>query len=242
MAVGGSADRGASFSDPLLVYEGQNGKPARGPSLAAGAGGVLHLAWTVGEDPDADIHLASSADGGRSFGAPRIAVRSSGHADAPKIALDGEGSLHLVYAESPAGPFERYRIQYARLDAGAGAFEPPQTISRRPTTQIRSTGFPSLALDASDNIYVAWELFPRQIGYSRGLGFTASRDGGRSFAAASIIPGSLDPALGVNGSQQGLLMRKLAVNGTGAIAVVNSTFKKNESSRIWLTRGQAAGR
>ncbi len=42
--------------------------------------------------------------------------------------------------------------------------------------------------------------------------------------------------------QQGLLMRKLAVNGAGAVAVVNSTFKRNQTSHIWLFRGQVAGR
>jgi hypothetical protein len=51
-----------------------------------------------------------------------------------------------------------------------------------------------------------------------------------------------DAALGFSGSQQGLLMEKLAVNAPGAIAVVNSTFKGNETSHIWLFRGQAAGR
>ena len=58
----------------------------------------------------------------------------------------------------------------------------------------------------------------------------------------SVIPGSVDPALGVNGSQQGLLMRKLVVNGAGAVAVVNSSFKRDQTSRIWLFRGQVAGR
>ncbi len=41
---------------------------------------------------------------------------------------------------------------------------------------------------------------------------------------------------------EGLLMRKLAVNRVGAVAVVNSTFKRNQTSHIWLFRGQAAGR
>ena len=57
-----------------------------------------------------------------------------------------------------------------------------------------------------------------------------------------MVPGSADPALGVNGSQQGLLMRKLAVNAAGAIAIVNSTFRMNDRSRVWLLRGEAAGR
>ena len=97
-------------------------------------------------------------------------------------------------------------------------------------------------MDAEGNIYVIWELFPRRGYYPQGLGFTHSGDGGRTFAAPSVVPGSADPALGVNGSKQGFLMRKLAVNGAGALAVANSTFKKNRASHIWLFRGQAAGR
>ncbi len=102
--------------------------------------------------------------------------------------------------------------------------------------------FPALSLDGEDSIYVIWELFPRRGHNPQGLGFTHSSDGGGTFAAPSVIPGSVDAALGVNGSQQGLLMRKLAVNGAGAVAVVNSTFKRNQTSRIWLFRGQVAGR
>jgi hypothetical protein len=37
-------------------------------------------------------------------------------------------------------------------------------------------------------------------------------------------------------------MRKLAVNPTGAVAVVNSSLKNNEKSRVWLMRGQLQGR
>jgi hypothetical protein len=57
----------------------------------------------------------------------------------------------------------------------------------------------------------------------------------------SVVPGTVNPELGFNGSRQGLLMRKLAVNESGAVAVVNSTFKRNETSHVWLFRGQAAG-
>jgi hypothetical protein len=33
-------------------------------------------------------------------------------------------------------------------------------------------------------------------------------------------------------------MRKLAVSGDGAIAIVNSSFKPKEASRVWLIRGK----
>ena len=237
-----STDGGDSFSDPLRVAGGQDAGPARGPALAVGAQGTVYLAWTVGEDEAADIRFATSVDRGRSFGAPRIVFDSGGHSVAPKIAVDGKGTVHLVYAESPAGPFERYHIRYTRLNHGAGRFEEPKEISSPQSERFESLGFPALGLDGEDNIYLVWELFPKRGRFPRGLGFAYSGDGGRTFASPSVIPGSVDPALGVNGSQQGLLMRKLAVNGAGAIAVVNSTFKRNQASRIWLFRGRAAGR
>ena len=66
------------------------------------------------------------------------------------------------------------------------------------------------------------------------------RDGGRRFSSAALVPGTTDPALGINGSRQGKLMRLMAGNDSGAIAVVNSSFREGESSRIRLIRGQVA--
>ncbi len=235
-----SLDRGGTFSSPLRVAGGPGEKPARGPSLAIAAQGTLHLAWTVGENKSADIHIATSGDAGRSFGAPRVAFRGSAHSDAPKIAVDRAGTVHLVYAESDGGPFGRDRIRFTRSKDGGRTFEKPQTIANRKSKPFRRVGFPSLGLDGDSNLFVVWETFADGGAYPSGLGVTYSSDGGQTFALPSIIPGSMDPAHGINGSQQGLLMRKLAVNRSGAIAVVNSTFKADQRSHIWLIRGQAA--
>ena len=232
-----STDRGRSFSDPTRVA-GDDLSPARGPSLAIGTGGDVYLAWTLGEDPAADIHYAVSKDGGQSFGQPRLAIKSAGHSDAPKIAVDGKGVVHMVYAESPAGPLHRYHIRYARLKEEKKGFIDPREISAPQTEEFTSANFPSLALDGKGNLLVLWELFPDLRGRSQGLGYTVSQDGGQTFTPPRVLPGSLDPELGYNGSQQGLLMRKLAVNEAGGIAVVNSTFKLNEESHIWLIRGR----
>jgi hypothetical protein len=120
-------------------------------------------------------------------------------------------------------------------------FEQPREISG-PQTEFESRHFPALSVDDADNLYVLWERFPGRRIRPIGLGFVCSNDGGRTFASPSVVPGSADPELGFNGNQQGLLMRKLAVNGAGAIAVVNSTFKRSETSHVWLFRGQATGR
>jgi hypothetical protein len=228
--VARSRDGGKSFS-PLSRID--DTRPARAPSLAIAPDGAVYLAWTVGEDDGADIRVARSTDAGASFRAPVLVQRSKGYSDAPKLAVDRAGTVHLAYAESSGGPFERYRVLYTRSTDGGQTFGPPKTIS------AVNAAFPSLSLDASDNLYVAWELFDDHRRRPRGLGFAVSRDLGRTFTAPALVPESADRAGGRNGSHQGLLMRKLAVNRDGAIAIVNSSLKDNESSRVWLIRGQS---
>ncbi len=234
--VSRSTDGGRSFSEPVHVAGG-DAEPARGPSLAVEDQDTVHLAWTVGEDAAADIRFASSRDGGRTFDEPQPVGAGPGHADAPKLAVANDGTIHLVCSESPRGPLQGYRIQYTRRVPGADAFEPPREIAA-PDGDIASVGFPHLALAGDDRVYLAWKQFPDARGRPRGLGFTMSSDGGDTFAAASIVPGTDDEALGFSGSQQGLLMSKLAVNDAGAIAVVNSTFRQGRSSHVWLIRGR----
>jgi hypothetical protein len=212
-----STDHGKSFSDPLSIHDGS--RPARAPSLAV-AGDTLHLAWT-----DGDIHVVTSTNGGRSFEAPRSVTGTTRYTDAPKLALGLGGTLHLVYAENS-------RVMYARSTDGARSFEPARPISRP------GAGFPSLGADGANGVYVAFELFPDGTRRRpRGLGITVSRDGGRTFATPETVPGSSAAAGAPNGSFQGLLMQKLAVNRRGALAVVNSGLKDGEWSRVWMVRG-----
>jgi hypothetical protein len=236
-----STDGGDSFSKPLRIPGGEGAGPARGPSLAVDADDVVYLAWTVGEDRSADIRLAKSNDAGKSFNAPRIVFETEGHCDAPKITVDRNQAIHLVYAESPPRPVDGYHIRYTRSNDGADTFEKPRDISGPLSEKYESSSFPALSADGEDNLYVLWELFPDRKARPRGLGFTVSRDAGRTFASPSVVPGSADPALGDSGGRQGLLMRKLDVNRAGAIAVVTSTFKRNKASHVWLFRGHRIG-
>ncbi len=234
-----STDGGAKFTVPVRIA-GSGTIPARGPALAVANEGRVYLAWTVGEDRAADIHIAASKDAGRSFDAPHAVIESKGHADAPKIAVDKQGTVHLVFAESPEGPLNHYHIRYTRSTDGAQTFQPTREISKPLPGEFESANFPSLSLGGAANLYVLWELFPDHEDRPQGLGFTYSEDGGRSFASPSVVPASIDPARGDNGGRQGLLMRKLAVNDEGVLAVVNSTFKHGAKSRILLLSGRHA--
>ncbi len=234
--VSRSTDGGASFSEPVHVA-GDDERPARAPALDVDADGDVHLAWTVGEDAAADIRVSTSTDGGRSFEQPLI-LSGAGHADAPKLTADSRGRLHLVYGESPDGPLGHYGIRYARKDAGTDRFSEPRTIAA-PEGGIESVNFPAIEADATGRLHVIWELFPDPRWYSRGLGFTISDDGGETFAAPEVVPS--EPEAGFNGSLQGSLMEKLAVNAAGASALVNSTFVPDRSSHIWLWRKPPRG-
>jgi hypothetical protein len=233
-----SADGGKTFSQPLSIVAGGGSSPARGPALALAPEGVVYIAWAVGEDPGADIHFSLSSDVGRSFSAPRVVHETEGHSDAPKIVVDSKGTIHLVYAESPGGRFKRYHIRYARSKNGGRSFESPRDISDPESEVFYSVNFPAISINGDDHLYVLFELFPERGQRSRGLGLTYSRNNGRTFAPPVMVPGSTDPSGGINGSQQGLLMKKLAVNDDDAIAIVNSTFIPGKSSQVRLFRGR----
>ncbi len=231
-----SMDDGESFTAPHHLAGDERRQPARGPTLAVAPEGDIYLAWTHGEDAQADIHLAKSSDEGESFGRPRTVAAGPGHADGPNLAVDAEGTLHLAWAESANGHGRgnTYHIRYARRSHNADDFEQARVISRGEDEGVESVSFPSLDVDGDSGIYLLWEFFPEAAGRSRGLGFTHSDDGGDSFHEPSTVAGTVDRQLGFNGSQQGLLMSKLAVDDAGRIAVVNSTFNRGQSSHIWL--------
>jgi hypothetical protein len=230
-----SLDGGKRFSRPQRVSS--DGVFARAPALALAADGALYLAWTAGDNDAADIHVARSTDGGLSFGTPQLAARSRNYSDAPKLAVDRRGVLHLAYAESSGGPFARFHIHYTRSIDGR-TFESPREISRPMPGSFVSAAFPALSVDAQGRVYVLWELYDDARQPPRGLALAVSSDGGVTFAPPSVVPGSIDRGGGFNGSSQGLLMKKLAVNATGAVAVVNSSFKAGAHSRVWLMRGR----
>jgi hypothetical protein len=215
-----SRDGGKTFEPPVTVAADRQ-RPARAPSIAVSGGNVC-LAWTIGEDENADIRVASSRDG-QTFGTPTIVARNRGYADSPKLAFDRQGTVHLAYAETRGGPFDPAEVRYTRSQ-DCKTFGRPVVLSGG-----KAASFPSLAVDG-DRVFVTWEHgLP-----AHGLGIAYSSDRGASFTQPAQIPGTADP--GPNGGAEGRLTRKLAVRGD-QIVVVNSARREGESSRVWLVRG-----
>ena len=210
-----SRDGGRSFTPPQRIA-GDAARPARGPSLALG-GDKVYLAWAVGEDPDADIRVSSSLDDGASFAPPVLVGAGAARADAPRLAFDGGGRLHLVYLEQ-AGK-QPAVIRHARSDGPGVAFGTPRTLSARGEAAMA----PHLAIDARGRVHIAWES-------AQGLRYTQG-------AAPVTVPHSGAGAGARQGSQQGLLGKKLAA-GDGMVALVNSSLAQGHGSRVWIMRGR----
>lgn len=229
LLVSRSMDGGATFSAPLHVA-GDNDRPARAPSLALDRAGAVHLAWREGETPQGTIRIATSRDGGQSFG-PAREPGLWANADVPRIGADAAGNLHLVFSDGPPGRRGGTRVRYARLAAGDTHFSPAVTIGAA-SRGVAGVGFPDLALDRAGHLYVVWKTYPDRHGASRGLGFTQSRDAGRSFSKVETLSGNAP-----GGGLQGGLSRRLAADG-GRVVLADSTFREGEASLVRLWRQQ----
>lgn len=216
-----SHDGGRSFLRPMRVA-GSDRQPARAPSLAVDQQGRVHLAWTGGEDPDAGIHVAR-ADKGALFGKPARIGGKGARADAPRIAFTPDGALHLVFVSHPQ-PRGVAAILHAQADAGTLRFGAPHTLS----APGEAAGAPHLAVDGRGAVHIAWDIGGES---PRGLAYTVL---GRSKPVS--VPHSAGAAGGRNGSQQGLLGKKLAVGADGGVALVNSSLAPGKGSRVWLLR------
>ncbi len=226
-----SRDRGATFTPPVRIDD--RTRPARAPVLAT-SGNTVYVAWSVGEDASADLRLSISTDGGKTFAPPAIVARTPGYSDAPKLVVDTAGTLHLAWSESLGGPHDRATVRYMRSRDRGRTFEPSRELAPA------GAGFPMLAVDG-DRVVVTWERMTESQPWSRGLSLVYSLDRGSRFSTPVLVPGSVDPGGGFNGSHQGRLMEKLAVRD-GQLAIANSALAHGRSSRVWFVRGHVAPR
>ncbi|TVS08882.1 MAG: exo-alpha-sialidase [Gammaproteobacteria bacterium] len=230
--VAHSTNDGAEFSAPVEVVATGSDAPARGPALTVTAEGVVLVTWTVGEDPAADIHLARSTDSGRSFSDPQRVHVSSGHADAPTLAVAGNGRIHLAWGYRDAEAPRLGRIGIAHSDDDGENFSSVRMLDQADDVP-HGGAFPSLAADG-DGVHVVAERV-----HDSGQGFQgmlhAWAADGETFTALRTVPGSDEEP---SGGRQGLLMQKLALHPDGRILTVHSTYDRNRRSSVRLLAGR----
>jgi hypothetical protein len=127
-------------------------------SLAAGPDGMLAAAWRhVYADNFRDIAVSVSRDGGGTFTAP-ARISEDGWAingcpdDGPAVAVDGTGTIHVVWPTVLQGPQPERAIFYTSTRAGV-SFRPRVRVP----TSTRQPTHPQIVLERSGRIVVAWD-------------------------------------------------------------------------------------
>ncbi|MFY9607235.1 MAG: sialidase family protein [Blastocatellia bacterium] len=101
-----STDHGETFSDPINasnIADGNIHKP-----VVEAFNNIVYLAYQEGDlfgedNGDRQVFLATSIDGGLTFGAPRQVSRadgSCGRAHSPAMVVDSRGMLHIVWIDA----------------------------------------------------------------------------------------------------------------------------------------------
>ncbi|WP_018861501.1 MULTISPECIES: hypothetical protein [unclassified Thioalkalivibrio] len=235
-----SSDNGESFAEPETINDGAD-KPARAPSLARAPSGRILLAWSEGDSPYADIRIATSDELGDGFTAPATALETPGHADAPSLAVDDEGTVHLAFGAIPANDLEDYRQPYHRrlhitqADADTLEFTPPTQLD----ADDWPGGFPTLAR-SNERLYLIWQRYQHPTDRPYGLAFTHAPLDTLAFAPVEPVRGTVDRPY--SGGLQGQLKRRMAANAAGEIAIAQSRFVPGSHSDILLIRGQTQDR
>jgi hypothetical protein len=199
--VARSRNGGESFGEPVNLTNSRGGDGKGRISakiwhngsldLALAPDGTLYAAWTEYDGP---LWLASSRDGGSSFGAPQhIAGSNEQPARGPSLAIDRDGTIALAwtYGEDNAAD-----IHIATRTPRADSFGEPRRIARTKTY----SDAPKLAFDRAGTLHAAY------VDSSGGpfdrprVAYTRSRDGGATFEGAQRLADRASyPALAVDG-------------------------------------------
>lgn len=220
VAIRTSSDGGRTYGSAVLIEDNRGTQTfADKPSVVADpSDGTIYAVWSSsvvssttnpcqGVPAQAELRIARSSDGGRSFAAPtdvRVAGLPSAFGASSVVASDG--TLYVAFeASERTGPLVHGGIFVIRSTDRGRTFGRPQRVSsvREPKapagSNIFPTSWPAVAMDGAGSVLVAW---------SRGVPdgasvFTSSmRPNARGFSAPARIRGGgisdIDPSFGAD--------------------------------------------
>jgi hypothetical protein len=155
------------------------------PQVGVDAAGNINVVWEDDTASNSYIFFSRSADGGVTFSPAKNLSSSQGSSWNPRIAVDSEGNINVVWIDATTGQ----DIFFSRSTDSGMSFSSPKNLSNGSSNAEN----PQVAVDASGKISVAWDV-------TNAVMFTYSADGA-SFSApinlASNTTGSSSPAMAV---------------------------------------------
>ena len=174
----------------LTRTTGHSGSPA----IAVDSSNAVHLAWR--ETPgNAQIFYRRSKDGGATWGSIRNISQSPAHSWDPKMAVDSNDGIHVVWEDCTPGNFEIFH----RCSKDGGA---TWSANKRLTRTPGSSSVPAIAIDSSNVIHVVWH---DQTPGNFEIFHTCSKDGGATWSPVRRLTrtpgGSFNPAIAIDSSK-----------------------------------------
>ena len=238
-----SADGGRTFSSPVRVNDVDGDARVTGEqpphvALAARSGKppAVIVVWTTKGSSGTRLLQARSDDGGRTFGHSAVVPGSdaAGNRGWESLTVAAGGAVDAVWLdhremaghESHMSP-EQSKLYFASLDGSA----PPRALTGGVCYCCKT----AVATGADGSIYAAWRhVYPGNV---RDIAFTASHDGGRSFASPIrisedhwILDGCPDdgPAIAVDRQNRVHVVWPTLVQGSGAGLTSGATSEDAE--------------
>ena len=227
-----STDGGANFStnvqvvnDPDTQYEA---------ALAIDNDGNIYVTWIhsyyTGFYNDYDVYSAKSTNGGQTFTTP-VRIDDNDGDDwqySANIKVDESGIIYVAWTDHRNG---RSNIYFAKSTDGGESFSENIRVNSTDYGQ----GYPDLALDDTENIYVVWKDSRDYYSSNTTQVYLAeSTDSGASFEAGVQVN---DANITISITY---LYPSLAVTGDGKI-YVSWWDNRNDNLDVYLTRSYDGG-
>jgi hypothetical protein len=146
-----SSDGGQTWTNNKINSSSGN---QSNPSLVVDSLGNLYVVWEDDRNDDWDIYFANSTDGGVTWTYPNVKVNddSSAWQINPSIAVDNSGNLYVTWDDDRNGDQDIYFSK--STDRGI-----KWTVDKKVSTDTlgASQSNPTIAVDSSGNIYIAWQ-------------------------------------------------------------------------------------
>ncbi len=146
-----------TWSNTTIVSTESDGGGSRNPTLVVGADGTIHVAWDDsstydGSGTDFDIFYKNYTVATSTWSSTTvISTGSTGPSEHPALTVGANGTIHLVWDDGAVG---NPSILHQNYTAATGIWSNITVISTESTWVSEK---PTLAVDESGNVHVAWE-------------------------------------------------------------------------------------
>jgi hypothetical protein len=173
-----SHDGGVKFSKNVKINDDQGDFVQSHPSVAAGLGGLVFLAWEDFREGAARIYMTRSTDGGKTFEPNRQVVTGSGGDQiSPSVAVNAQGQVAVAWSEfvpetphhqppnaAKGEPLWWDTVRKGDADIfvavsldGGSHFGAPVKVNDDPPGNPQA--FPSVSINSKGELFLAWEDF-----------------------------------------------------------------------------------